>query len=32
MSFAHPIFLLGCLAALIPLLVHLFDRRRPRRG
>ena len=30
MSFAHPIFLWGCLAALIPLLVHLFDRRRPR--
>ncbi len=30
MTFAHPIFLLGCLAALIPLLVHLFDRRRPR--
>lgn len=31
MTFAHPIFLLGCLAALIPLLIHLFDRRRPRR-
>jgi hypothetical protein len=31
MSFAHPIFLFGCLAALIPLLVHLFDRRRPRQ-
>ena len=30
MTFAHPAFLLGCLAALIPLLVHLFDRRRPR--
>src|SRR5688500_11693165 len=30
MSFAHPAFLFGCLAALIPLLVHLFDRRRPR--
>lgn len=30
MTFAHPLFLLGCLAALIPLLVHLFDRRRPR--
>ncbi len=31
MSFAHPAFLFGCLAALIPLLVHLFDRRRPRQ-
>lgn len=31
MTFAHPLFLLGCLAALIPLLVHLFDRRRPRQ-
>jgi hypothetical protein len=30
MSFAHPWMLLGTLAALIPLLVHLFDRRRPR--
>lgn len=30
MSFAQPWFLLGTLAALIPLLVHLFDRRRPR--
>lgn len=30
MSFAHPWLLLGALAALIPLLVHLFDRRRPR--
>ncbi len=30
MSFAQPWFLLGALAALIPLLVHLFDRRRPR--
>lgn len=30
MSFAHPWMLLGMLAALIPLLVHLFDRRRPR--
>lgn len=30
MIFAHPWFLLGALAALIPLLVHLFDRRRPR--
>ena len=31
MTFAHPAFLVGCLAALIPLLVHLFDRRRPRQ-
>lgn len=30
MTFAHPWMLLGTLAALIPLLVHLFDRRRPR--
>ncbi|MBX5481380.1 MAG: BatA domain-containing protein [Myxococcaceae bacterium] len=30
MTFAQPLFLLGALAALIPLLVHLFDRRRPR--
>lgn len=30
MTFAHPAFLFGCLAALIPLLVHLLDRRRPR--
>lgn len=30
MSFAHPWMLLGTLGALIPLLVHLFDRRRPR--
>ncbi len=30
MTFAQPWFLLGTLAALIPLLVHLFDRRRPR--
>lgn len=30
MTFAHPWLLLGALAALIPLLVHLFDRRRPR--
>lgn len=30
MSFAQPLFLLGALAALIPLIVHLFDRRRPR--
>lgn len=30
MTFAHPWLLLGLLAALIPLLVHLFDRRRPR--
>ena len=30
MTFGQPWFLLGALAALIPLLVHLFDRRRPR--
>jgi len=30
LTFAHPWMLLGALAALIPLLVHLFDRRRPR--
>jgi hypothetical protein len=29
-TFAQPWMLLGALAALIPLLVHLFDRRRPR--
>jgi hypothetical protein len=29
-SFANPWLLLGAAAALIPLLVHLFDRRRPR--
>ena len=30
MTFAHPLMLLGMLSAAIPLLVHLFDRRRPR--
>ena len=30
MSFGAPWMLLGTAAALIPLLVHLFDRRRPR--
>lgn len=30
MTFAHPMMLWGLLGALIPLLVHLFDRRRPR--
>lgn len=30
MTFAHPFLLFGMSAALIPLLVHLFDRRRPR--
>jgi hypothetical protein len=29
-SFAHPWLLLGALGALLPLLVHLFDRRRPK--
>lgn len=31
MTFAHPWLLLGMLGALIPVLVHLFDRRRPRQ-
>ncbi|MFZ5443353.1 MAG: BatA domain-containing protein [Myxococcota bacterium] len=31
MTFGQPWFLVGTLAALIPLLVHLFDRRRPRQ-
>ena len=31
MTFAHPWFLLGLLGALTPVLVHLFDRRRPRQ-
>jgi hypothetical protein len=30
-TFGAPWMLLGTLAALIPLLVHLFDRRRPRQ-
>jgi hypothetical protein len=30
LSFGHPLMLLGALAALLPLLVHLFDRRRPK--
>ena len=30
MTFANPWLLLGALAALLPLLIHLFDRRRPR--
>ena len=30
MTFVHPWLLLGAAAALIPLLIHLFDRRRPR--
>ncbi|NOJ95648.1 VWA domain-containing protein [Corallococcus coralloides] len=30
MTFGNPWFLLGALGALIPVLVHLFDRRRPR--
>jgi hypothetical protein len=29
-TFAHPWLLLGALAAFIPLLIHLFERRRPR--
>lgn len=31
MTFGQPWFLVGTLAALIPLIVHLFDRRRPRQ-
>ncbi len=31
MSFLNPLLALGTIAALIPLLVHLFDRRRPRQ-
>jgi len=30
MEFEHPLFLWGALAAAIPLLVHLFDRRKAR--
>lgn len=30
MTFAHPLMLWGCLAALIPVLIHLFHRRKPR--
>ncbi|MGA9520696.1 MAG: BatA domain-containing protein, partial [Myxococcaceae bacterium] len=30
MTFGQPWMLLGGLAAFLPLLVHLFDRRRPR--
>lgn len=30
MIFGHPWMLLGAAAALIPVLIHLFDRRRPR--
>jgi hypothetical protein len=30
-TFGQPWFLVGTLAAFIPLLVHLFDRRRPRQ-
>ena len=30
MTFAQPWLLLGALAALIPLAIHLFDRRKPR--
>jgi hypothetical protein len=29
-SFVHPWLLLGAVGALLPLLVHLFDRRRPK--
>lgn len=30
MSFLNPLFLLGLLAAAIPVIIHLFTRRRPR--
>ena len=30
MSFLNPVFLFGLLAASIPLIIHLFTRRRPR--
>jgi hypothetical protein len=29
-SFLHPLFLLGLLAAAVPVVIHLFTRRRPR--
>lgn len=31
MTFANPLFLLGALGAAIPLIIHLWGRRRPRR-
>ena len=30
MSFLNPFFLFGLAAAAIPILIHLFTRRRPR--
>ena len=30
MSFLNPLFLFGLLAAAIPIVIHLFTRRRPR--
>ena len=30
MSFLNPLFLIGLAAAAIPILIHLFTRRRPR--
>ena len=30
MSFLNPLFLFGLLAAAIPVIIHLFTRRRPR--
>lgn len=30
MTFGQPLMLWGMLAAAVPLLIHLFDRRRPR--
>ena len=31
MSFAQPLFLLGLLGALVPIIIHLIHRRRPRK-
>ena len=30
MSFLNPLFLIGLAAAAIPIIIHLFTRRRPR--
>ncbi len=30
MSFLNPLFLFGLLAAAIPVVIHLFTRRRPK--
>ena len=31
MSFAQPLFLLGMLGAMVPIIIHLIHRRRPRK-